>query len=82
MSLFQAQNSTNTWNFLSDKRDKVFFFVFFFFNVNEVTFGSLIAHLRMKAGCQGKRHVIGELDISEPAPNSQGGEKGEGMEAG
>ena len=47
--------------------------------MNEVTFGSLIAHLRMKAGCQGKRHVIGELDISEPAPNSQGGEKGEGM---
>lgn len=34
---------------------------FFFFNVNEVTFGSLIGHLRMKAGCRGKAHVIGEL---------------------
>ena len=57
-------------------------FFFSFFNVNEVTFGSLIGHLRMKAGCQDKQHVIGELDISDPAPNLQGGEKGEGIEAG
>lgn len=70
LSLFQAQNSINTWNFLSDRGTKVSGFCFFY--VNEVTFGSLIGHLRWRLDAGGKAHVIGEL----------GGRRGEGMEAG
>lgn len=43
--------------------------------LKEVNFGETLANQRMGVAARGTSHVIGELGISEPPPDLQGGER-------